>query len=485
MVSHLLNTDDRLTAKKTKIVCTLGPKTFSIDAITKLRKMGMDVARLNGAQGDLEWHKQAIQLVRAVDPLISILVDIPGRKIRTTELDAPYPVKIGDLVIFTTITLPKDPHKIPVNYAKLHEDLKEGDHILVDDGTLFFTVVKIDGHDIHCQAENNGQVKSFKGVNVPYVKVNSPVVSERDKAILEFCQKEGVDYIGLSFVENAGDVYQVRGVLSGSDVGIIAKIENSRGIENLEEILAVSDAIMIDRGDLGAETSVEQIGLLQKKVVHIATQQGVPVIIATEMLNSMIENPMPTKAEVNDITNAILDGASAVMLSGESAVGKYPFESVKLLSDVIRQTEVYLNQMGNPLKVGDIKDTSNTIGRAVYDITRSLNIDKIVSIASTGYSAKMIARYRGQAKIIIAINTIEKARKMNLIWGSEVVVIPFTLDPSSTEHIMVVIQALIDQKLLLDDDKFILVSAKHEFYTTKMNSLEVHSVASLKKLTHW
>ena len=309
--------------RKTKIVATIGPATCTEAQIRKLIGEGLDIVRLNGSHNTLEWHRDVVRRVRSISPLIPILLDIPGRKVRTGVLAKNVPLKPGGTLVFTTDD-DASGEKIPVTYGDLHLDLRAGHVILADDGTLRFHVLEVRGRDIICRIETAGTLCSSKGLNVPYVKLHGPVLSDRDRRMLEFARAEGVDFIGVSFVESAQHVAEVRKVLEGCTIGIVSKIENKYGLDNLREIIMASDGVMIDRGDLTAETELETLAIMQKRILREALVHGKPVIVATEMLHTMIHNPQPTKAEVNDISTAVLDGASALMLSGETAIGDFP-----------------------------------------------------------------------------------------------------------------------------------------------------------------
>ncbi|MDD5618378.1 MAG: pyruvate kinase, partial [Candidatus Omnitrophica bacterium] len=293
---------------KTKIVCTIGPSSSSKNDIKKLIMSGMNIVRLNSAHNTLQWHTHIIKLIRALDKNIPIIFDLPGRKIRIKDLSNPYTVAEGKELIFTCDQNYAGSDKISLDYNNLHRDLKTGDVILADDGSLKFKVKKIIDSDIYCQIFTNGELKNRKGLNVPYIKINTPVVNKRDRNLIRFAIDNKVDWIGFSFAECAEHVKEIRNLLKNSNIGIISKIENKFGVEKIEEIIKESEGLLIDRGDLGAETSIEKIGILQKEIIKKASEYGKPVIIATEMLHSMIEKFYPTKAEVIDISNAILDG---------------------------------------------------------------------------------------------------------------------------------------------------------------------------------
>ena len=316
---------------RTQIVATIGPATASPEMLRELAHAGMSVARLNGSHNELDWHADTIALIRETLPNTPILLDVPGRKIRTTQLKIEPRFKAGDEIVLTTDASYSGNDKVPVNYPSLHEDLKAGDKVLADDGTLSFNVTKVVGEDIVLEAECDGQLKSRKGINVPFVQLRTPLITQRDRDMMAFAVEHGVDFVGISFVESARHIDAIRELGDGAWPRIVAKVENQGGLNNVEEILDATDAVMIDRGDLSVETNIENVAIYQKRVLQAAKEHNKPVIVATEMLHTMIEARNPTKAEVSDITNAVLDGCAATMLSGETAVGGYPVEAVKTM----------------------------------------------------------------------------------------------------------------------------------------------------------
>lgn len=327
---------------KTRIIATIGPASRHINTLAALEKAGMSVARLNGSHNTLDWHAETIALLRKTLPDTPVLLDIPGRKIRTLQLKHEPSFTKGQTLILTTDTSHNGEEKVPVGYGRLHERLTVGDKVFADDGTLSFQVVNIIDRDIHLQADMDGQLKSRKGINVPGIDLGQALITEKDRDMIAFAKAHQVDYIGISFVESAAHINAIRALIGSDTPRIVAKVENSGGIEHLEEVIAAADVIMIDRGDLAVETSIDHVSLYQKQILRAASHAGKPTIVATELLHSMIENPLPTKAEVSDITNAVLDGAAAVMLSGETAVGRYPLEAVARIASVAQLAEQHL-----------------------------------------------------------------------------------------------------------------------------------------------
>jgi len=472
-------------SSKTKIVVTLGPKTCNADSLKAMLSSGLDIIRLNGSHNTLDWHKNAISLVRQVSPLTPILLDIPGRKVRTTILKTPKKLEIGETLTFTTDSEYRGDDKIKVTYPDFHQDLETGNTILADDGTLKFTIIDVSNRDITCRIETKGYLKSSKGLNIPYVKMRGPVVSEKDRHILEFCVQNDVDFVGISFVESAKHIAEVRTHLSGSNVEVISKIENKFGIDNLDEIVSHSDAILIDRGDLAAETEIEKTALFQKRIIRSCNLHSKPVIVATEMLHTMIENPQPTKAEIIDITNAVIDGASATMLSGETAVGEYPEQAITIMNKVALCVEEEWRDFGSVNFVSAEKSVPNSIGRSVYEICREMPVTKVICITKTGFAPKMISRYRLDQPILAVTPDENVARKLNLSWGVVPVKVDVNFSQDSSEHIPQCLETLYCRDYLNRDDLIVVTSVKYPKHGNYMNSVEVYYLKDLVESLSW
>lgn len=471
---------------KTKIVCTIGPKTDDSISIKKLIKNGMTMARLNGSHNTLDWHIRTIKLIRKIDPYLPIIFDLPGRKIRTAKSNQNYFFNKNETIIFTTNNKYKGNEKILVNYEKLHLDLKKRDTILADDGTLKFTVTSIKGNDIFCKSHLSGVLKPSKGINVPYIKMRSPLVSKKDISILKMCKDQGVDFVGVSFVDSGKQLKEVYKYLRGSCTEVIAKVENQFGLDNLESIVENSFGILIDRGDLGAETKISNIPLMQKKIIETADKYGKPVIVATEILHTMIENPFPTKSEVSDIANAVLDGASALMLSGETAVGKYPFEACRLMQEVALTTEEYLCQ--NQIEISQVKqNTSDVIAESIKTACLELDISKIIAITLSGFSARMISLNRPVQDILVVTDGIEKSRQLNLLWGVRSFVSNFEFKPTDAEGTKNALKDLYNNKILNKKDTVVVTAVKYPNpkVKTTMNFLEIHKIKDLVDIFSW
>lgn len=415
--------------KKTKIVCTIGPKTESVEMLKKLLGAGMNMMRMNFSHGDHEEHGNRIKNFRQAKAetgkRAALLLDTKGPEIRTIKLVNGEDVKIvagQDFTFTTDKTVIGDETRVAVTYEGLTSDLKAGDTVLVDDGLLEFTVKEVVGNEVRCVAENNGDLGENKGVNLPNVAVNLPALSEKDINDLKFGCEQGIDYVAASFIRKADDVRAVRRVLDengGQNVQIISKIENQEGVDNFEEILALSDGIMVARGDLGVEVPVEDVPVAQKMMINRCNAVGKVVITATQMLDSMIKNPRPTRAEVNDVANAILDGTDCVMLSGESAKGKYPVEAVTVMARIAEKMDPLVKPT-NKCANEEITITS-AVAKGTAEVSESLGAKVIVVATQSGRAARDMRRYFPTATILAITNNEKTANQLMISRG----VVPF------------------------------------------------------------
>lgn len=472
---------------RTKIVATIGPASCGRDMLLALWKAGMSVARLNGSHADLDWHASAIKQIRATLPDVPILLDIPGRKIRTVQLAHEPSFEHGDIVILTTDQSHDGSQKIPVNYPMLHADVKEGTVIFADDGTLSFVCVKVDGPDIHLRAEMAGILRSRKGINVPSVQLRTQLVTDRDREMIKFAMENGVDFVGISFVESAEHVNQIRNLGGAKGPRIIAKIENQGGMTNLTEIALAADALMIDRGDLSVETSLEMVPLYQKQILRVANKIGIPVIVATEMLHTMIQNSVPTKAEICDIANAVLDGCAATMLSGETAVGSYPVASVAVMRGVSELAAEFLD--GEAGSAAAAVNTNATVPRAmeaaISGICSSLPVTKLVAVTISGYAARVLATGLTHLPILAVSNDRMAARSFNLLAGTEGIFVDIEFGKSSTDHIVQCLEELWQMNKLADDDLVLVTAVGYPKSGNRMNLLQTHYVSDLVESLAW
>ena len=471
----------------TKIIATIGPRTADRDMLAALHQKGMSVARLNGSHADLDWHRTTIALIRETLPDVPILLDIPGRKIRTGLLSHEPTFKTGDRIILSSETGHDGQEKVSVNYPQLHEDLSAGDTILADDGTLRFTVEKVSGRDIFCRTEVDGTLKSSKGINVPMVALKTPMVTDRDHEMVAFAKDNGVDFIGISFVESAAHIEAIREIIRGSWPRVVSKVENRGGMQNLDEIVRATDAVMIDRGDLSVETSLETLAISQKQIIRAANAVGVPVIVATEMLHTMIENPFPTKAEVSDITNAILDGAAATMLSGETAIGKYPLETLETMQRISATAAGHFEE--NTRSVGAAQSGREGVPEAMEDaiatICRSIAVTKIVAITISGYAARMLSARRPDQPIIAVSNDQMAARSFHLMAGVEGVYLDIPFPRDSTDHVATCLRHLWSSGKLHEGDLVLVTAVGFPRSGNRMNLIQTHHISDLIETLDW
>ena len=409
--------------KRTKIVCTLGPASQSEEVLRELILNGLNVCRFNFSHGSHEEHKGRIDMVKKVreelNRTIAILLDTKGPEIRTGNFaDPEVLLEEGSEFTITMDEVVGTKEICTVSYKGLADDVKEGDTILIDDGLVGLRVKSVENGNIKCIVENSGIVKNHKGVNVPGVKINLPAITPKDVSDIEFGIREGIDMIAASFVRKASDVLAIREILeknNAGDVLILSKIENQEGVENIDEILQVSDGIMVARGDLGVEIPTEEIPIVQKMIIKKCNELAKPVITATQMLDSMIRNPRPTRAEVTDVANAIYDGTDAIMLSGETAAGKYPVEAVKVMASIAKRIEQTLDY-DRMLKEKGSKNVTVTdaISHATCTTAVDLNASAIITSTSSGYTAKMVSKFRPQAPIIAATSNEAVMRRLAL-----------------------------------------------------------------------
>ena len=426
---------------KTKIICTIGPASQSVDMLAKLIEAGMDVARLNFSHGSHDQHLRVIENLkeasRKAGEYITILQDLSGPKIRTGVLaQKSVELKSGSTFTFTVRDIQGNDQCVSTTYKHLPQDIQVGDTILVDDGKMKFTVVSKTETDVICRVMNGGILSDKKGMNLPGVKVSVPSFTEKDIDDLRFGLANDIDYVALSFVRSATDIKSLREFLvreapKGKRIPIVAKIERGEAVEDINSIIASSDVVMVARGDLGVELPTEDVPIIQKNVVRLCNEAGVPVIVATQMLESMIESPRPTRAEANDVANAVLDGADAVMLSAETSVGKYPVEAVLTMDRIVRKAELnYRDHLDISRQTSQNELTTfDAIGRAACVIANAIAAKAIVVITHSGFSAINTAKYRPKAMILAVTGRDKILRRLNLVWGVRGIIIPdFVVD---------------------------------------------------------
>ncbi len=411
--------------RKTKIVATIGPKSNSPEMIEKLIKAGLNVCRLNFSHGSHEHHGETINNIRSISKKlnkpIAILQDLAGPKIRIGMIQSePITLKPDHRITFTNQDVPGDENIISLSYKKLPSEIKIGEKILLADGSLELIVEEKSDHDFTCKIIIGGQLSSKKGMNLPDTNMTIPALTEKDKLDLEFGLKNGVDFVALSFVRNPKDIIELRQIINqnNSHAGLLAKIEKNEALNNIDEILALSDGIMIARGDLGVETPIEKIPSIQKQLIKKAYMQAKIVITATQMLGSMVNSPRPTRAEVTDVANAVFDGTGAVMLSEETAVGKYPETTIKMMSAIAENAEATLLQSPIPIdRRKRIISDQESIAFSAFENARNIDAAAIITFTQSGSTSRMISKYKPAQSILALTPDINSYRKLSLIWG--------------------------------------------------------------------
>lgn len=412
--------------RKTKIVCTIGPASESEERLRELMLAGMNVARFNFSHGTHEEQKGKLERVLKVREELGLpvatLLDTKGPEIRLRDFEGgKVELKTGEQFILTTREILGTAQKAAISYKDLKNDISVGTTLLIDDGLIELVVEEMKGEEIVCRIINGGFVSNHKGVNVPGAVLSMPYISEADKADILFGIEQGFELIAASFVRSREDILALRAILDehGSDMKIIAKIENMQGIENLEEILEAADGVMVARGDMGVEVPLEEVPILQKRMIKMANAQGKHVITATQMLESMITHPRPTRAETTDIANAIYDGTTAIMLSGESAAGKYPVEAVKTMAKIAEAAEKDIDYRSRMRRNddGDKSQITNAIAYATCSAAMDLDAAAIITVTMSGYTAQAISRYKPGCQIIGCAVTQRVCNQLNLLWG--------------------------------------------------------------------
>lgn len=449
--------------KKTKIVATIGPATESKAQLLKLTKVGMNVARLNFSHGDFEEHGARIDKLREIEKeygiQIAILQDLGGVKIRIGDfVDGQIALKRGQEFILTTKKINGDENKVYINYKKLPQEIEVGQTILIDDGTKELKTIKINGDEIITKVINGGMIRSRRGVNIPNARLSVSALTAKDKSDLKFGIEKDVDFVAISFVRKADDIIQLKKILNKSEskAQVVAKIETPEAIENIDEIISATDVIMIARGDLAVEVPAQEVPHLQKMMIKKCRTKGKPVIVATQMMESMIKNPVPTRAEVADVANAILDGTDAIMLSAETTVGDFPIEAVEMMSSIALRTEEEIKYKIVNDNEKYTKVTVNAVSRSVIQAALDVEAKYIVALTESGFTARKISRYR-PAQMIITLTPDKKVLKqLNLSYGCY----PESIDgfETVTETVAETKKILAKEKLVKKGDKIVIVA---------------------------
>jgi pyruvate kinase len=456
--------------KKTKILCTVGPSSFSEEILRKMFEAGMNGVRINTAYGDFDQYKSVIEKIREIAD-IPIMVDIKGPEIRIRAAKKNV-VNKGE-----TIEVSFNGEEISFNHD-FYDKIDVNDIIYIDNGKIKTRVVKKNNRKLHLFLMDNGTIEDGKGVNIPNKHLSVPTFSEKDLKSIKFAKKLDVAYIALSFTRNAKDVENLKAQTNGFEGGVVAKIENFEGVKNFEEILNAVDGIMVARGDLGVEIEPEKVPLVQKSIIKHCNQKGKLVVTATEMLESMIHQPIPTRAEVSDVANAILDGTDVVMLSGETAVGQYPVAAVDMMHRIANATE---NTVKSQVEdYGAFINISDAVSKAIQRICQDMPVDKIITMTMSGYTAKMIARFK-VAQPIIAVTPKKKVKKqLELVFG----VYPVQIDyRKEKDRVASVANQLHSMKLVDEADIILFTSGVRTTVKHSSNSIEIHKIRELRRFT--
>lgn len=473
-------------SRKTKIICTLGPTTDKEGVLKSMMLAGMNVARFNFSHQDHETHlrriKQIKDLREELNLPIALLADTKGPEIRLGQLEpSKVTLKTGQSFILTTKELIGNESRASVTYEGLPKDVKRGFTILIDDGLIEMEVTSVTNNEITCLVKNGGEIASNKGVNVPGVDLSIPYISSRDRSDIRFAVENDFDFIAASFTRSADDILMIREELDrigNSDIKIIAKIENAQGVSNIDQIINVVDGIMVARGDMGVEIALEEIPVIQKKLIKKAYIAGKQVITATQMLESMMHNPRPTRAETTDIANAIYDGTSAIMLSGETAAGQYPVEAVETMARIALRTESdidYKKRFNHRSEMEiDLCSVTNAISHATCAAAHDLSAAAIITVTKSGTTAKMISKFRPDCPIIGCSTSEKVMRQMNLSWG----VTPLLLcEQASTDQLFAsAVEKSVEAGLIKEGDLVVITAGVPLGQSGTTNMMRVHVV---------
>ena len=472
--------------RKTKIICTLGPSTEDEKTLRELMIVGMDVARINMSHGTHEEHRLKIEKVkklrREMDMPVAILLDTKGPEIRTGNFPEKIMLEAGQEFTLTTEECIGDNKHCFITFSGLPADVDEGTKILIDDGLIEMVVKSKTETEIVCKVINGGPVSSHKGINVPNVTLSLPFLSDRDREDLKFGIEQDVDFVAASFTRNANDINEMRAELEkngGGDIRIIAKIENNDGVKNIDEIVRVSDGIMVARGDLGVEIPIAEVPIIQKMLIRKTRNSDKPVITATQMLDSMMKNPRPTRAETTDVANAIYDGTSVIMLSGETAAGAYPVEAVKTMADIAVTTENNIDYIDrfNKLDMNERPDVTSAISHATCTTAHDLGASAILTVSKSGSTSRMLSKYRPECPIISGTPSEKVWRQTNMSWG----VCPIMIEEKDNTDALIdhVIDVAQKKGLLKNGDLVVLTAGVPLGVSGTTNLMKVHLVGNI------
>ena len=466
--------------RRAKIVCTLGPATHSYEGVRALVYAGMDVARLNFSHGSHDQHREAYTWVRQASDEsgrgVGVLADLQGPKIRLgTFAGGPTVWSTGETVVITTEDCPGDHDRVSTTYAGLAGDVEPGDRLLVDDGRVALRVLAVDGPDVRLQVTEGGPVSNNKGLSLPGVGVSVPAMSDKDVADLQFALGLRVDMVALSFVRSPADIVEVHKVMDGmgSRLPVLAKIEKPQAVDNLDAIVDTFDGIMVARGDLGVEMPLERVPLVQKKAIHTAREYAKPVIVATQMLDSMIGASRPTRAEASDVANAVLDGADAVMLSGETSVGSYPVESVATMARIVVAAE---EALGSVPSAGAPEGVSAAIAKAAAEVGGSVGASALVAFTQSGRTARLLAEHRSPIPLLAFTPVADVRSQLALTWGVETFLVPAV--KHTDEMVRQVDSAMLDLGRMQPGERIVIVAGSPPATVGSTNAMRVHRLGS-------
>lgn len=472
--------------RKTKIVCTIGPASDAPEVMREMITAGMDVARLNFSHGTHQQHLERIRRLRQVAEEVgkdlAIMLDTKGPEIRTGYFQGGKALLVnGSRVVLTTREVEGDAGCFSVTYRGLPKAVRPGNTILLDDGRITLKVVEVGEEEVTCEVVVGGELKDQKGVNLPGVLVDLPSLTDKDIADINFGIDHGVDFIAASFIRRAADVIAIRRVLEARDahIQIISKIESEEGINNLSEIIRVSDGLMVARGDMGVEVSPEEVPLIQKMIIARCNRVGKPVITATQMLESMINSPRPTRAEASDVANAIFDGTDAVMLSGESAAGRYPVEAVRMMASIAERTEQALDYEQRLQKqTATMPHTiTDAISHATCTIAHDLGVAAIITATKSGFTARMVSKYRPKAPVVAVTPGPEVCRKLAVVWGVQPLLAPAY---SNTDEMMkAAVDASLERGFIKSGDLVVITAGVPVNVPGTTNLIKVHVVGQV------
>ena len=468
--------------RKAKIVCTIGPTSQSEEMLTKLIESGLDVARLNFSHGTHEDHLKSMKLIRKLSKKlgkpVSILQDLQGPKIRISKFkNPPVSLKVGSEFTITVRDIEGNVQEVGTTYKNLPNDVQIGDNILINDGLIRLKVIDKNETDVKCRVEVGGPLYDHKGVNLPGVKVSEPSLTPKDRDDLAFGIAHNVDYVALSFVRDADSIYEIKEIIGDKKIPVVAKLEKPEALDNLEAIVEATDGVMVARGDLGVEISTQKVPVVQKRIIELCQKKSVPVITATQMLDSMIVNPTPTRAEASDVANAVFDGTDAVMLSGETAFGKYPLESVQMMDSIVREAEAHKKYFRLKHTDPDRHEKisfSRSICDAAYHSAADISAKLIVVFSESGYTAKEMSKLRPQIPIVALTTHEETFFRLPLIWGT----LPLHLKKKmEIENDMTALEDFLKSHKLVEKGDKIVIIAGFSMNVGGTNLLRLHEIS--------